>query len=73
MGRERGLLLEKSYHKWKDAIHKFNAYFHDCQKDKTKGCCSNKLNLTAFVRATEFIKCIHGERLNINQVLDDEL
>ena len=31
-----------------------------------------KMHLTALVGATEFIKCIKGDRLNINQGLDDK-
>ena len=62
-GRERGLLVEKPYCKWKDAINEFNAHFHDSQKDKTKGCHDNKLHLTAVIRAIEFIRHIEGERL----------
>ena len=30
------------------------------------------MHLTAAIRATEFIKCIEGERLNIYQALDDK-
>ena len=69
-GGERGLLVKKPFHKWKDAICEFNAHFRDVKKDKTKGCCGNKMHSAAAVRATEFLKHIEGERLNINQVLD---
>ena len=69
-GGERGLLVKKPFHKWKDAIWEFNAHFRDLQKDKTKGCHGNKMHIAAAVWATEFLKHIDGERLNIDQVLD---
>ena len=69
-GGERGMLVEKPFHKWKDAIQEFNAHFRDLQKDKTKGCHGNKIHIAVAVRAIEFLKCIDGERLNIDQVLD---
>ena len=69
-GGERGLLVEKPFCKWKDAIWEFNAHFRDLQKEETKGCCGNKMHIAAAVRATEFLKYIDGERLNIDQVLD---
>ena len=34
----RGLLVEKPFHKWKDAIYEFQVHFRGVQKDKTKGC-----------------------------------
>ena len=37
-GGERGLLVKKPFHKWKDAICEFNAHFRDVKKNKTKGC-----------------------------------
>ena len=70
LGGERGLLVKKPFHKWKDAIREFNAHFRDVKKDKTKGCHGNKMHSAAAVRDTEFLKHIEGERLNIKQVLD---
>ena len=68
-GAERGLLVKRPFHKCKDAVHEFNAHFRDVKKDKTKGCCGNNMHSAVAVRATEFLKCIEGEWLNINQVL----
>ena len=68
-GGERGLLVEKPFHKWKDAICEFNAHFRAMQVDKTKGCCGNKLHMSAVLRATEFIKHMESDQLPINQVM----
>ena len=54
-GGERGLLVEKPFQRWKDAISEFNAHFHNIISDKTKGCCGNKLYLSAVTRATELL------------------
>ena len=69
-GRDRGLLVEKPFHKWKDAIREFNAHFRGSQADKTKGYCGNKLHISSVVRATEFIKCMESVQLQIHQVMD---
>ena len=68
-GGERGLLVEKPFCKWKDAICEFSAYFRAMQIDKTKGVCENKLHMSAVLRATEFIKCMESDLLPINQVV----
>ena len=69
-GGERGILVEKPFCKWKDAICEFNAHFWVNQVDKTKGCRGNKLHRSAVVRATEFIKHIEGDQQQICQVMD---
>ena len=68
-GGERGLLVEKPFRKWKDAIREFNAHFRAMQVDKTKGCHGNKLHMSAVLRATEFIKHMESDQLPINQVM----
>ena len=68
-GGERGLLVEKPFCKWKDAICEFSAHFRAMQVDKTKGCCVNKLHMSAVLRATESIKCMESDQLPINQVM----
>ena len=35
-GGERGLLVERPFHKWKDAIHEFNAHFRAMQVGKQR-------------------------------------
>ena len=69
--RERELLVEKPFRKWKDAIHDFNAHFCNSLSDTTKVYCSNKLHLSAITRATEFVKHMKGENLPIIQVMDE--
>ena len=68
-GGERGILVEKPFCKWKDAICEFHASFWAKQVDKTNGCRGNKLHMSAVVRATEFIKCIEGDQQQICQIM----
>ena len=68
---ERGLLVEKPFQKWKDAICDFSADFHNILSHKTKGYCGNKLHLSVITRVTEFVKCMEGENLPIIQVMDE--
>ena len=70
-GGERGVLVERPFQKWKDAISYFNAHFHNIFTYKTKGYCGNKLHLSAITRATEFVKCMESENLPITQVMDE--
>ena len=72
-GGERGLLVEKPFRKRKDAIREFNAHFRAMQVDKTKGCCGNKLHMSAVLRATEFIKHMESDQLPINQVNEHKI
>ena len=70
-GGERGLLVEKPFQRWKDAISKFNAHFCNIISDKTKGYSGNKLHLHVVKRATEFVRQIEGKNLPIAQVMDE--
>ena len=70
-GGERGLLVEKPFQRWKDAISEFNAHFHNIISDETKGSHGNKLYLSAVTRATEFVRQIEGKNLPITQVMDE--
>ena len=70
-GGERGVLVEKSFLKLKDAICDSNAHLCNILSDKTKEYHSNKLHLSAITRATEFVKPVEGENLPIIQVLDE--
>lgn len=70
-GGERGLLVEKPFQKWKDAIREFNAHFRNVLSDKSKGYRGNKLHLSAVTRATEFVKRMEGTNLPITQVMDE--
>ena len=69
-GRERGILVEKLFCKWKDGICEFNVYSWVNEVDKTKGCRGNQFHISAVVRATEFIKHIEGDHQQICQVMD---
>ena len=64
-GGERGMLLEKPFQKWKDAISYFNVHFCNILSDKTKGYHGNKLILSAITRGTKFVKCMEGENVPI--------
>ena len=66
-GGERGLLVEKPFHKWKDATHEFSAHFRAMQVDRTKGCRGNKLHMSTVHRATEFIKHMESDQLPITK------
>ena len=62
-------LLRNHFVSGKDAILEFSAHFGAMQVDKTKGCCGNKLYMSAVLRTTEFIKCMESDQLPINQVM----
>ena len=72
-GGERGVLVEKPFQKWKDAISYFNAHFHNILCGKTKGYHGNKLHLSAITRVTEFVKHMEDENLPIIQAMDEIL
>ena len=67
----KGLLVEKLFQRWKDAISEFNAHFCNIISDKTKGCHGNKLHLSAVTRATEVVRQIEGKNLPITQMMDE--
>jgi hypothetical protein len=70
-GGERGLLVEKPFRKWKDALREFNAHFRNVLSDKTKGCKGNKLHLSAVTRAAAFIRVFQGQSVAVDQALSD--
>ena len=70
-GGERGVLVEKPFQKWKDAISYFNAHFCNILSDRTKEYHGKKLHLSVITRATEFVKCMEGENLPIIQIMDE--